>query len=117
MVNCKDGEKMATSQALRHLQDIDSNCPDGEFSDSENLLSNDAFPSAVESDEESFITESSDEDTDKDSDAVIDSNENDEEKGGFLWQKLSISQSQRGDLQQRCKCQAWSNCVSNKPCS
>ena len=97
--------RLTAHQILQSLQNIASDCSDGELCDSENPLRNDARPSAVESDEEPIVTDSSDEDTDHD--AVTDSVGNDDGvqdftgKDGSSWQKLSTFQVQRGRLQQQ----------------
>jgi len=96
---------LTAHQALQRLQNIESDCSDGELCDSEDPLGNDAHPSAVESDEEPIVTESSDEDTD--SDAVTDLDGNDDGvqdfigKDGSSWRKLSAFQVQRGELLQQ----------------
>jgi len=97
--------RLTAHQIVQSLQNIASDCSDGELCDSENPLRNDARPSAVESDEEPIVTDSSDEDTDHD--AVTDSVGNDDGvqdftgKDGSSWQKLSTFQVQRGRLQQQ----------------
>jgi len=67
---------------LQRLQDTESDCSDGELFDSEDPLQNDAPPSAVESDKEPIVTDSSDKDIDND--AVPDSDGNDDRVQDFI---------------------------------
>ena len=95
--------RLTAHQVLRYLQDIEPDCSDRELSDSEDPWANDAFPCTLASDEELLVNDSSDENDD----AVIDSDDSDDEmqdfigKDGSLWQKLSTFQVQRGRLQQK----------------
>ena len=73
--------RLTAHQALQRLQDIKSDCSNGELCDSEDPLGNNAPPSAVQSDEKPIVTDSSDEDTDHD--AVIDSEGNDDKVQDF----------------------------------
>ena len=98
--------RLTVRQALRYLQNIETDCSDGELSVSEDFWANDAFPCTLLRDEELIHDDSRDEDS-KDDDAVIDSSDSDDEmqdfvgKDGSLWQKLSTFQAQRRRLQQQ----------------
>jgi len=97
--------KLTAHPVLQRLQDIESDCSDGDLCDSEDHLGYDEPPSAVESDEKTTVTDSSDKDTDHV--AVTDSNGNDDGvqhfigKDGSSWRILSTFQVQRGRLQQQ----------------
>ena len=86
--------KLTARQALRYLQDIEPDCSDGKLSDSEDPWANDAFPCMSASDEKLIVNDSSDKDSEND-DAVIDSDESNDEMQDFvrkdesLWQNLS----------------------------
>ena len=68
---------------MRYLQDIEPNRYDGELSYSENSCANDAFPCTSASDEEPVVNDSSDENS-EDGDAVIDSDDSDDEMLDFV---------------------------------
>ena len=46
---------LASYQVLQRLQNIESDCSNGDLSDSENLLGNDAYSYVVKSDEERIV--------------------------------------------------------------
>ena len=97
--------RLTAHQALQRLRDTESDCSDGELCDSEDPLRNDAPPSAVESDEEPIVADSSDEDMDND--AVTDSDGNDDRVQDFIGkmtfhgERYLLFQVQRGRLQQQ----------------
>jgi len=97
--------RLTAHQVLQRLQDIELDCSDGDLCDSEDHLGYDVPPSAVESDEKTTVTDSSDKDTDHV--AVTDSDGNDDGvqhfigKDGSSWRMLCTFQVQRGHLQQQ----------------
>ena len=82
--------RLTAHQALQRLRDNESDCSDGELCDSEDHLRNDAPPSAVQSDEEPILTDSSFEDTGHDAGTDSDGNEDGVQdligKDGSSWQ-------------------------------